>query len=50
MLGDLYHRDDRSFMGQLWEMFTTCEFVEPDAQRPGTLKWEKKVQKTKKMA
>ena len=44
LLGDLYRRDERSFMGQLWEMFSKCLYVEPDAAAPGTLKWVTRVQ------
>lgn len=44
ILGDLYRRDDRSFVGQLWAMFTQCLYVEPDAALPGTLKWVTRVQ------
>ncbi|ORY58788.1 Delta(12) fatty acid desaturase [Pseudomassariella vexata] len=39
VLGDLYHRDERSFYGQLWSVFTTCKYVEKDPQEPGTMKW-----------
>jgi omega-6 fatty acid desaturase (delta-12 desaturase) len=39
LLGDLYHRDDRSFMGQLWSTFTQCKYVEKDPAAPGALKW-----------
>ncbi|KAK4107710.1 bifunctional D12/D15 fatty acid desaturase [Canariomyces notabilis] len=41
LLGDLYHRDDRSFMGQLWSTFTKCKYVEADPAVPGALKWAK---------
>ncbi|KAJ6784579.1 hypothetical protein PWT90_09626 [Aphanocladium album] len=44
VLGDLYHRDDRSFLGQLWSNFTQCKFVAADESVPGALKW---VQKSK---
>lgn len=44
ILGDLYHRDERSFMGQLWSNFTQCKYVEADESSPGALKW---VQKTR---
>lgn len=39
VLGDLYTRDDRSFMGQLWSVWTTCKFVDKDETKPGTLTW-----------
>ncbi|KAK3301673.1 fatty acid desaturase-domain-containing protein [Chaetomium strumarium] len=39
LLGDLYHRDDRSFIGQLWSTFTQCKYVESDPAAPGALKW-----------
>lgn len=44
VLGELYHRDDRSFLGQLWSNFTQCKFVAADESVPGALKW---VQKSK---
>ncbi|POR37713.1 Delta(12) fatty acid desaturase [Tolypocladium paradoxum] len=43
LLGDLYRRDERSFMGQLWSNFTKCKFVEADESSPGTLKWVQEV-------
>ena len=42
ILGDLYHRDDRSFIGQLWSNFTQCKFVDVDESVPGALKWVQK--------
>ncbi|TPX10300.1 uncharacterized protein E0L32_008705 [Thyridium curvatum] len=39
LLGDLYHRDDRSFMSQLWTTFNECKFVEKNPKVPGALKW-----------
>ncbi|GAB1320883.1 Fatty acid desaturase domain-containing protein [Madurella fahalii] len=44
LLGDLYRRDDRSFLGQLWSTFTKCKYVEEDPAVPGTLKWASKGQ------
>ncbi|KAK3339977.1 fatty acid desaturase-domain-containing protein [Lasiosphaeria hispida] len=41
LLGDLYHRDDRSFMGQLWSVWSTCKYVEKDPAVPGALRWGK---------
>lgn len=38
-LGNLYHRDDRSFLGQLWSVFTTCKYVEKDPNVPGAMRW-----------
>ncbi|KAF3761354.1 hypothetical protein M406DRAFT_347801 [Cryphonectria parasitica EP155] len=38
-LGKLYHRDDRSFLGQLWSVFTTCRYVEKDPDVPGAMRW-----------
>lgn len=38
-LGKLYHRDDRSFLGQLWSVFTTCKYVEKDPNVPGAMRW-----------
>ncbi|KAL0474133.1 bifunctional D12/D15 fatty acid desaturase [Neurospora intermedia] len=46
MLGPLYHRDDRSFMGQLWYNFTHCKWVVPDPQVPGALIWAHTIQTT----
>lgn len=45
LLGDLYRRDERSFIGQLWSNFTRLKYVEPDSSTPGALKWA--VQKVK---
>ncbi|KAF4124739.1 Fatty acid desaturase [Geosmithia morbida] len=43
ILGDLYYRDDRNFLGQLWSNFTSLKFVEPDmSASPGVLKWATK--------
>ncbi|EAQ88866.1 hypothetical protein CHGG_05485 [Chaetomium globosum CBS 148.51] len=42
LLGDLYHREERSFMGQLWSTFTQCKYVEADPAAPGALKWAEK--------
>ncbi|KAI0179467.1 fatty acid desaturase-domain-containing protein [Hypoxylon sp. FL1284] len=39
LLGDLYHSDDRSFMGQLWDTSRSCQYVENDPTNPGVLKW-----------
>ncbi|PNP39199.1 hypothetical protein TGAMA5MH_08876 [Trichoderma gamsii] len=39
VLGDLYYRDDRSFIGQLWTNFTKCKYVVKDESSPGALKW-----------
>ncbi|KAI0095439.1 fatty acid desaturase-domain-containing protein [Hypoxylon sp. NC0597] len=39
LLGDLYHSDDRSFMGQLWEVSRSCQYVEKDPSNPGVMKW-----------
>ncbi|KAK4138109.1 hypothetical protein BT67DRAFT_368896 [Trichocladium antarcticum] len=44
LLGDLYHRETRSFLGQLWESWTTCKYVEADPAEPGALKWAKNSQ------
>lgn len=38
-LGKLYHRDERSFLGQLWSVFTTCKYVEKDPNVPGAMRW-----------
>lgn len=42
LLGDLYHREERSFLGQLWSTFTQCKYVEADPAVPGALKWAEK--------
>lgn len=39
LLGDLYHSDDHSFMGSLWEASRSCQYVENDPTNPGVLKW-----------
>ncbi|KAK7749082.1 hypothetical protein SLS62_008477 [Diatrype stigma] len=39
LLGDLYHSDDRSFMGQLWTTYNTCKYVEKDPSNPGAMRW-----------
>lgn len=41
VLGDLYHHDGRSFIGQLWQSFTTLRYVEKDPNAPGALRWAK---------
>ncbi|CAG9989618.1 unnamed protein product, partial [Clonostachys byssicola] len=39
VLGDLYRRDERSFLGQLWDNFSNLKYVEPDVAIPGAMKW-----------
>ncbi|RYP04770.1 hypothetical protein DL765_010070 [Monosporascus sp. GIB2] len=39
LLGDLYHSDERSFMGQLWSTWNTCKYVEKDPSNPGAMRW-----------
>lgn len=34
-------RDNRSFYGQLWSVFTECRYVEKDPSDPGALVWVK---------
>ncbi|KAI0853033.1 fatty acid desaturase-domain-containing protein [Daldinia vernicosa] len=41
LLGDLYHSDEHSFMGSLWETSRTCQYVESDPTNPGVMKWAK---------
>ncbi|KAH9991419.1 fatty acid desaturase-domain-containing protein [Xylariaceae sp. FL0662B] len=41
LLGDLYHVDERSFLGQLWETTQSCQYVEQDPSNPGVLIWAK---------
>ncbi|CCF46784.1 bifunctional D12/D15 fatty acid desaturase [Colletotrichum higginsianum] len=41
LLGDLYHRDDRSFMGQLWSVFGSLKYVEQDPNCKGAMRWAK---------
>ncbi|KAF3058222.1 Delta(12) fatty acid desaturase [Daldinia childiae] len=41
LLGDLYHSDEHSFMGSLWETSRTCQYVENDPSNPGVMKWAK---------
>ncbi|KAH6612334.1 bifunctional D12/D15 fatty acid desaturase [Chaetomium sp. MPI-SDFR-AT-0129] len=45
LLGNLYHREERSFLGQLWSTFTQCRYVEADPAAPGALKWAEKTRK-----
>ncbi|KEY65435.1 hypothetical protein S7711_08569 [Stachybotrys chartarum IBT 7711] len=42
VLGDLYHCDDRSFLGQLWTVFGTLKYVETDPHHKGALRWATK--------
>ncbi|KAK3334241.1 fatty acid desaturase-domain-containing protein [Cercophora scortea] len=39
VVGHLYHKETRSFIGQLWATWTTCRYVEADPNTPGALKW-----------
>jgi omega-6 fatty acid desaturase (delta-12 desaturase) len=41
VVGDLYHRDERSFYGQLWSVFNNCQYVEEDPKAPGVMQWHK---------
>lgn len=41
ILGDRYVCDNRSFLGQLWQAFTTLRYVEHDPTDPGALRWVK---------
>ncbi|KAJ3963185.1 hypothetical protein N0V92_000009 [Colletotrichum tropicale] len=41
LLGDLYHSDERSFLGQLWSVFGTLKYVENDPTCPGRMRWAK---------
>ncbi|KAM7195377.1 Fatty acid desaturase domain containing protein [Rhypophila sp. PSN 637] len=41
VVGDLYHHDGRSFMGQLWQNFCNLRYVEKDPLVPGALRWAK---------
>ncbi|KAI1860332.1 uncharacterized protein JN550_011598 [Neoarthrinium moseri] len=41
VVGDLYHRDERSFYGQLWSVFNNCKYVEKDPKMPGVMRWHK---------
>ncbi|KAI1097859.1 fatty acid desaturase-domain-containing protein [Jackrogersella minutella] len=41
LLGDLYHSDESSFVGSLWETSRSCQYVENDPANPGVLKWAK---------
>ncbi|RBQ90585.1 hypothetical protein VDGD_20509 [Verticillium dahliae] len=41
LLGDLYIRDDRSFLGQLWSVFGTLQYVENDPDIKGNMRWVK---------
>ncbi|KJR89033.1 omega-6 fatty acid desaturase (delta-12 desaturase) [Sporothrix schenckii 1099-18] len=39
LLGNLLHRETRSFVGQLWSTWKTCKYVVPDPSVPGAMKW-----------
>ncbi|KAJ0128360.1 Uncharacterized protein HZ326_28543 [Fusarium oxysporum f. sp. albedinis] len=39
LLGDLYRQDNRSFLGQLWNTFKQCKYVEEDAEDTGMMRW-----------
>ncbi|KAJ4287453.1 hypothetical protein N0V88_007639 [Collariella sp. IMI 366227] len=39
LLGDLYHREESSFVGSLWRTWTKCKYVEADPAVPGALIW-----------
>ncbi|KAK1832230.1 fatty acid desaturase-domain-containing protein [Podospora conica] len=41
IIKDHYHKEERSFLGQLWSTWNTCKYVEADPAVPGTLKWGK---------
>ncbi|GKT66065.1 delta fatty acid desaturase [Colletotrichum tofieldiae] len=41
LLGNLYHRDDRSFLGQLWSVFGSLKYVEQDPNCQGAMRWAK---------
>ncbi|KAK5655726.1 hypothetical protein OQA88_5263 [Cercophora sp. LCS_1] len=41
VIGNLYHKETRSFIGQLWSTWTTCRYVEKDPAVPGALRWGK---------
>lgn len=41
VIKDHYHKEERSFLGQLWSTWNTCKYVEADPAVPGTLKWGK---------
>ncbi|KAK1624254.1 hypothetical protein BDP81DRAFT_464797 [Colletotrichum phormii] len=39
VLGELYHSEDSSFLGELWYQFRTLKYVENDPHRPGCTRW-----------
>ncbi|RKK19261.1 hypothetical protein BFJ66_g17766, partial [Fusarium oxysporum f. sp. cepae] len=39
LLGDLYRQDNRSFLGQLWNTFKQCKYVEEDVEDTGMMRW-----------
>ncbi|KAF6832628.1 oleate delta-12 desaturase [Colletotrichum plurivorum] len=41
LLGDLYHCDERNFLGQLWSVFGSLKYVENDPNCPGAMRWAK---------
>ncbi|KAG8664209.1 uncharacterized protein FPOAC1_013916 [Fusarium poae] len=42
VIGDHYCHDDRNFLGQLWSIFGSLDYVEHDPAIPGALRWAKK--------
>ncbi|KAK4443428.1 fatty acid desaturase-domain-containing protein [Podospora aff. communis PSN243] len=41
VVGNHYHKETRSFIGQLWSTWNTCKYVEADPHVPGALIWGK---------
>ncbi|KAK0623817.1 bifunctional D12/D15 fatty acid desaturase [Immersiella caudata] len=41
VIGNHYHKETRSFIGQLWSTWKTCKYVEADPHVPGALIWGK---------
>lgn len=41
VVGQHYHKETRSFIGQLWSTWNTCKYVEKDPHVPGALIWGK---------
>ncbi|KAG8664630.1 uncharacterized protein FPOAC1_013410 [Fusarium poae] len=42
VIGDHYCHDDRNFLGQLWSIFGSLDYVEHDPAIHGALRWAKK--------
>ncbi|CAK7563053.1 MAG: hypothetical protein SEPTF4163_000910 [Sporothrix epigloea] len=39
LVGNLFHQETRSFLGQLWATWNRCKYVVPDPEVPGAMRW-----------